>query len=105
MRRTSRTWTQHDGTLLPDSYYERVGAQHPDGEEHLDGTDLMSIGFIRLEFSSNPVVVSMLKQPTRAQMDRLYDIADLDFTQLKDYTYTLKPCLEEFQLELPGKFI
>jgi len=84
MRRTSRTWTQHDGTLLPDSYYERVGAQHPsDGEDdgmHLDALDLMSIGFIRLEFSCNPVVVSMLNRPTRAQMDRLYDVLDLNFS-------------------------
>lgn len=38
-------------------------------------------------------------------MDRLYDLVDLDYSGMKDYYYKLKSCLDEFQLEIPGKLI
>ena len=38
----------------------------------------------------------MRVKPTAAQMDRLYDLIDLDYSSMKDYYYKLKSCLDEF---------
>lgn len=101
MDRTKERWTQHDWISIPDSYCSRAGIS----EDADISQTLMSAGFIRINFSNNPCTVDMRVKPTSAQMDRLYDLVDLDYSNMKDYYYKLKSCLDEFQLELPGKLI
>lgn len=101
MRRNKERWIQHDFIFPPDSYYARAGISEDDDISQM----LLQAGFIRINFSDNPCTVDLRVKPTSAQMDRLYDLIDLDYSSMKDYYYKLKSCLDEFQLEIPGKLI
>ena len=100
MYRTADDYLEHESIVFPEGYVRRCGYDC----STFEWQDIMTLGWIRISFAETMSFMTVLVQPTRAQMNRLYDLLDVDFSLAYDY-FRGRTGIFQFELELPGKFI